>query len=175
MRPPSQSTEITWQTDAMAKHDRRMAPTVLGLGLVLLAIPLGLVLGGQEFPGWFLLAVLFLPIVGCLVAGVRLPGAARRKLAATEALARSGTLVPARGIGWTRVAQEAASTEGELQLRVTLPSGDDITLTHVCDWSDCEEAGRGTADRSVTVIVDPDTGTWAVVHAGHVRSWSAEL
>lgn len=175
MRPPTPSTEIPWQTPALAKHDRRMAPWVLGLGLVLLAIPLGLILGGQAVPGWFLLVVLLLPIIGCLVAGVRLPRAAHRKLAATQALARSGTLVPARALSWTRIFREAASTEGELRLRVTLPDAGHVDLTHVCDWSDCEAAGRGTADRSVRVMLDLDTGAWAVVHTGHARSWTAEL
>ncbi|WGY04664.1 hypothetical protein QI633_13020 [Nocardioides sp. QY071] len=168
-------TEIVWQTPAMARHDRRMAPVVLALGLVLLSIPVGLIATGQAVPGWFLLAVLSLPTVGCLVAGVRLPRAARRKLAATQELARTGSLVPARAIGWTRIPRETASTEGELQVRVTLSDGSHAILSHVCDWSDCEAAGRGTADRSVSVMLDPATGTWAIVHTGEPRTWSAVL
>ncbi|MDQ6527069.1 hypothetical protein RB608_25875 [Nocardioides sp. LHD-245] len=175
MHPLSQSTEIPWQTPALARHDRRMAPAVLGLGLVLLAIPVGLILGDQQVPGVFLLIVLLLPIIGCLVLGLKLPTAARRKLAATQALARSGVEVPARAIGWTQIPRETASTEGELRLRVTLPDGDEVVLTHVCDWSDCETAGRGTADSTVRVMVDLDTGVWAVVHTGHARSWTAEV
>jgi hypothetical protein len=152
-----------------------MAPVMFGLGLVLLAIPLGLILGGQAVPGWFLLVVLLLPIIGCLVAGVRLPRAAGRKLAATQALADSGMLVPARAISWTQIPREAASTEGELRLCVTLPDASHVSLTHVCDRTDCEAAGRGSADRSVPVMIDPRTGAWAIVHAGDVRSWTAEL
>lgn len=175
MHPPSHWTEIPWQTPALAKHDRRMAPVVLGLGLVLLAIPLGLIFGGQAVPGVFLLVVLLLPIIGCLAMGVKLPRAAHRKLSATQALAQAGAQLPARAISWRQIPQETTSTEGELRLRVTLPDGDHVTLTHVCDWSDCEAAGRGTADRSVVVMVNLDTGAWAIVHSGHARSWSAEF
>ncbi|WP_157537414.1 hypothetical protein [Nocardioides sp. Root190] len=152
-----------------------MAPVVVGLGLVLLAVPLGLALGGEKIPALFMLAVLVLPIIGCLGLGVTLPRAAGRKLAATQALARTGTQAPARAIDWRQVAHEDASTEGELRLRVTLPSGDEVALSHTCDWSDCEAAGRGSSDRSVAVMLDLDTGVWAVVHTGYVRSWSAEL
>lgn len=175
MPPPSQWTEIPWQTPALARHDRRMAPVVLGIGLALLAIPVGLILSGEAVPGVFLLVVLLIPIVGCLALAVRLPRAAGRKLAATQALARSGEEMPARAISWTQIPREAPSTEGELRLWVTLPDGDHVTLTHVCDWSDCEAAGRGTADRSVHVMLDRATGVWAVVHTGHARSWSAEV
>ncbi|WP_436701380.1 hypothetical protein [Nocardioides sp. BYT-33-1] len=174
-RPSLPDTEIPWQTPALARHDRRMAPVVLGLALVLLAIPVGLILGDQPVPGVFLLLVLLVPIVGCLVLGVRLPAAARRKLAATQALARSGVEVPARAISWSQIPRDTPSTEGELRLLVTLPDGGDAVLTHVCDWSDCEAAGRGTADRSLRVLVDLDTGVWSVVHTGHPRSWSAQV
>lgn len=175
MPPPSQSTQVPWQTPALARRDRRMAPVVFGVGLALLAIPVGLILGDQTVPGVFLLVVLLLPTIGCLLLGVRLPAAAGRKLAATQALARSGVELTARALSWTQIPSESASTEGELQLRVTLPDGNHVTLAHVCDWSDCEAAGRGTADPSVTVMVDLDTGVWAVVHTGHARSWTADV
>ncbi|WP_408898539.1 hypothetical protein ACJ5H2_05360 [Nocardioides sp. R1-1] len=175
MRAPSPSTQISWQTPALARHDRRMAPVVFGVGLALLAIPVGLIFADQTVPGVFLLVVLLLPTIGCLVLGVRLPAAAGRKLAATEALARSGVELTARALSWTQIPSESASTEGELRLWLTLPDGDHVTLSHVCDWSDCEAAGRGTADPSVTVMVDPHTGVWAVVHTGHARSWTAEV
>lgn len=152
-----------------------MGPLLLGLGLVLLASPVGLIVGGETVPGVFVLVVLLLPIIGCLVGAVRLPRAAGRKLAETEALARCGVPVPAQAIGWSRIPHEAASTEGELRVRVTLPDGNHVLLTHVCDWSDCEDAGRGTADRSVGVMLDVDTGRWAIMHTGHARSWNAEL
>ena len=167
--------EIPWQTTAMAKHDRRMAPVVLVLGLVLLAVPVGFLVTGQHVTGVILLVVLLLPIIGCVGVGVTLPRAAGRKLAATEALARSGTRLPARALDWTPVPREAASTEGELRLRLEMPDGEHVVLAHVCDWSDCEAAGRGAADRSLEVVVDIDKGVWSIVHAGHMRSWSAEL
>lgn len=83
--------------------------------------------------------------------------------------------MPAQAISWRRIPRDEATTDGELRLRIALPDGDHVTLSHVCDWSDCEAAGRGTADRSVPVMLDVDTGAWAIVHTGQARSWSAQL